>query len=113
MDISPIASSAQYPADSSGMSMALRGAHTPAEQRKVVAGQFEAILLKQFLNDSVGSMMGGEDTPAGSIYGYLLTDVLSQKLAAGGGMGMAGFIEQQLAPRGQPAAPAATPKGTS
>jgi Rod binding domain-containing protein len=113
MDISPIASSASYPADSSAMSMALRGAHTPAEQRKVVAGQFEAILLRQFLSDSVGSMMGGENSPAGSVYGYLLTDVLSQKLAAGGGMGISKVIEQQLAPRGQTAAPGAAAKGTS
>ena len=113
MDISPITSSAPYPVESSPVSMALRGARTPAEQRKVVAGQFEAILLRQFLSDSVGSMMGGQDSPAVNVYGYLLTDVLSQKLAASGGMGISKVIEQQLAPRGQTAAPGAAAKGTS
>ena len=102
-----------YTSDASVPTLALRGAHSPAEQRKVVAGQFEAILLRQFLSDSVGSMMGSEDSPSGSVYGYLLTDVLSQKLAAGGGMGISKIIEQQLAPRGQPAAPGAAQKGTS
>jgi Rod binding domain-containing protein len=84
---------------------------TPAEQRHAVAGQFEAILLRQFLNQSVGSMMGGEDTAQGSVYGYLLGDVLSQKLAAGGGLGLSKVIEQQLTPSGQAAASAS--KGAS
>jgi Rod binding domain-containing protein len=75
---------------------------SPAAQRKAAAGQFEAILLRQFLNDSVGSMMGGQDSAQGSVYGYLLTDVLSQKLAQGGGLGLSKTIEQQLTPRGDP-----------
>jgi Rod binding domain-containing protein len=86
---------------------------SPAAQRKVVAGQFEAILLRQFLSDSVGSMMGGQDSAQGSIYGYMLTDTLAQSMAAGGGLGLTKVIEQQLAPRGQSAPAAATPKGTS
>ncbi len=85
----------------------------PAEQRKIVAGQFEAILLRQFLNESVGSMMGGKDSAQGSVYGYLLTDTLAQKLSAGGGLGLSKVIEQQLTPRGEPApAPAASKEGT-
>ena len=67
-------------------------------QRKVVAGQFEAILLRQFLSQSVGSMMGGDDTAQGSVYGYMLTDALSQKLAAGGRHGPCKVIEKQLDP---------------
>ncbi len=71
---------------------------TPADQRRAVAGQFEAILLRQFLTDSVGAMMGGKDSTQGSIYGYLLGDVMSQQLAAGGGFGLAKLIDQQLTP---------------
>jgi len=112
MDISAIASCLPSSSDSSVPTMALRGAHTAGEQRKVVAGQFEAILLRQFLSGSVGSMLGGEDSPSGSVYSYLLTDVLSQKLAAGGGMGISKIIEQQLTPRGQPAATTAAAKGS-
>jgi Rod binding domain-containing protein len=81
---------------------------TPADQRRAVADQFETILLKQFLNDTVGSMMGGEKTAQGSIYGYFLGNVLSQQLEKGGGLGLANIIEQQLSP---PKAPAAAEKG--
>jgi Rod binding domain-containing protein len=73
----------------------------PAVQRKIVAGQFEAILLRQFLSESVGSMMGGDGSAQGSVYGYMLTDTLSQKLAAGGGMGLSKIIAQQLKPVGE------------
>ncbi len=51
----------------------------------------------------MGSMLGGEDSPAGSVYGYLLTDVMAKKLAQGGGMGFK-IIEQQLTPAHAPAA---------
>lgn len=78
---------------------AVHANQTPAQQRSVVAGQFEAIMLRQFLGDSMGAMLGGEDTPAGSVYGYLVTDVMSSKLAGAGGMGLAKMIAQQLGPR--------------
>jgi Rod binding domain-containing protein len=103
MDLSAILPSAMgtSPGDTDP---SLRGAHTPAAQRKAVAGQFEAILLRQFLSGSVGSMLGGDDSASGSVYGYMLTDVLSQKLAQGAGMGLGKMIEKQLAPKGAPAA---------
>lgn len=97
MDVSSIAS---LSGSQSPSSAPLRGAHTPAEQRKAVAGQFEAIMLRQLLSESVGSMVGGEDSAQGSVYGYLMTDVLAQKLSAGGGMGLSKVIERQLTPRG-------------
>ena len=86
---------------------------TPAQQRHAVAGQFEAILLRQFLSQSVGEMMGGSDTAQGSIYGYLVTDVLSQQLAAGGGLGLSKIIEQQLAPPASHADAGAAAKGAA
>jgi Rod binding domain-containing protein len=85
---------------------------TPAVQRHAVAGQFEAIMLRQFLSDSVGKMMGGEDSAQGSVYGYMLTDSLAQTMAAGGGLGLTKIIEQQLTPRGQPAAAGVAAQGT-
>ena len=102
MNLSPI-SSATVPGSGLG-DTGVRANQTPAQQRAAVAGQFEAIMLRQFLGDSVGSMLGGDDTPAGSVYGYLVTDVLASKLAAGGGMGLASMIAAQLGPR--PSAPA-------
>ena len=69
--------------------------------------------MRQFLTDSVGSMMGGDKSSAqGSIYGYILTDTLAQTMSAGGGLGMAKMIEKQLTPAGTPAA-ATSGKGST
>jgi flagellar protein FlgJ len=77
-----------------------------AAQRKQVAGQFEAILVRQLLGKSVGSMLGGDEGVAGTVYGDMMTDVLAQKLTSGGGFGRASLIERQLTPRGTPVDPA-------
>jgi Rod binding domain-containing protein len=79
-------------------------------QGKVVAQQFEAVLLRQFLDKSVGSMMGSGS--GSDVYGYMLTDALSQKLAKGGGLGMSSILEKQFSPAGSPAATAPAVKGT-
>ena len=72
----------------------------PEQQVKSVAGQFESILLRQFLQDSVSKMMGGEQSgAAGNMYGYMLTDVLASKISEGGGMGLSSVIQKQLSPR--------------
>ncbi len=78
-------------------------------QAKVVSEQFESVLLRQFLDKSMGSMMG---SGAGSdVYGYMLTDALSQSLAKGGGLGMSSILQQQLSPRVTAAAHPAPAKG--
>lgn len=77
------------------------GKLNPAEQRAAVASQFEAIILRQLLQESIGSMMGGkEGGVSGNVYGYMLTDTFAQKLSAGNGMGLAPMIAKQLTPRG-------------
>ncbi|MBL9216768.1 MAG: hypothetical protein JNG83_14925 [Opitutaceae bacterium] len=106
MDISSVtATAASLPGI---LGQPVRSGQTPAEQAKAVAGQFEAIMLRQFLQESVGSMMGSGKEAGGSVYGYLLTDVFAQQLSAGGGLGLSGVIQQQLTPRAGPA-DAATP----
>jgi Rod binding domain-containing protein len=103
MEISSIASSA---ASLPGLLGPAGAPQTPAAQAKAVAGQFEAIMLRQFLQESVGSMMGSGKEAGGSVYGYLLTDVFASQLSAGGGLGLTKVIEQQLLPHGaRPAAP--------
>lgn len=82
-----------------------RSINTTAERKKVAA-QFEAILVRQLLSQSVGSMLGGGDAVSGTIYGDMMTDALAQKLTAGQGLGLGGFIEKQLTPRGEIATPA-------
>ena len=76
-----------------------------AQQVKAVAGQFEAIMLRQLLEDSVSKVMGGDKGgPTGNVYGYMMTDVLANKLSEAGGMGLSKLLEQQLSP---------TPRATS
>jgi flagellar protein FlgJ len=81
-------------------------ARLPADQQvKAAAGQFEAILVRQFLEKSVGNLLGGGSDGAGSnVYGYLLTDTLANQLTAGGGLGLGKVLERQLAPHGATAA---------
>jgi len=108
MDVSALVTSAMsMQPGSSGA--ALGNAHTPAAQRKAVAGQFEAILVRQFLSGSIGAMLGGDDSAAGNVYGYMLTDALSQKLSQGAGIGLSKMIENQLTPRGTPPADPSAP----
>ena len=104
MQVAPI--TAAHPPHTAAHDLAAlkRGTLAPDEQRQAVASQFEAILLRQFLQDSVGSMMGGKNDAGGNVYGYMLTDSLADKLAGGSGMGLAPMIAKQLAPRGASAA---------
>jgi flagellar protein FlgJ len=80
------------------------GAKAPptSDQIKAATQQFEAILLRQFLAPAIEPLMSGGGEGAtnsgGGVYGYMLTDTLATALAAGGGLGLAGMFEQQLAP---------------
>lgn len=67
-----------------------------AEQIKAAAGQFEAIIVRQMLQDSVGKIAG--EGAAGNMYGFMLTDVLANQLTAGGGLGLGSILEKQLTP---------------
>ncbi|HMD62013.1 MAG TPA: rod-binding protein [Opitutaceae bacterium] len=84
---------------------------SPAAQAKVVSQQFESVLLRQFLDKSIGSMMG--QSAGSDVYGYMLTDALSQSLAKGGGLGMSSILERQLSPQVHAPAKTAAAKGAS
>ncbi len=109
MNVSAIAATLPNPALRATDAATGRTASTAADaaERKKVAGQFEAILVRQFLSQSVGSMLGGSSV-SGSVYGDMLTDALAQNLTAGPGLGLGRVIEQQLAPRA-PAHPTTQP----
>jgi Rod binding domain-containing protein len=77
---------------------ALRNAE-PAEQRKEVAAQFEAILVRQLLGPTMASMLGKEGGAATNVYGDMLTDAFAQQLTRGGGLGLSGMLQKQLTPR--------------
>ncbi len=66
-----------------------------------VAAQFEAILVRQLLAPTMTAMLGKESGAAGSVYGDMLTNTLSEQLTrGGGGLGLSRLLEQQLTPRG-------------
>jgi flagellar protein FlgJ len=76
---------------------ALRNA-SPAEQRKEVAAQFEAILVRQLLGPTMASMLGKEGGAASNVYGDMLTDTFAQQLTRGGGFGLSQMLQKQLTP---------------
>ena len=102
MQVAPVSSSS-HPTPVLDLAALKRGNLSPADQRAAVSSQFEAILLRQFLQDSVGSMMGGggdNGGGGGGVYSYMLTDTLADKLSQGRGMGIAPMLAKQLTPRG-------------
>ena len=103
MQIPPV-NSAAHSTQVHDLAALKRGNLSPEEQRTAVAGQFEAILMRQFLQESIGSMMGGGKSDGsgggGGVYSYMLTDTLADKLTQGRGMGIAPMIAKQLTPRG-------------
>lgn len=86
------------------------GGRSTAAERQKAAAQFEAILVRQLLSQSLTSMLGSEKGAATSVYGDMLTDTLAQQLTAGPGLGLGRMIATQLAPRGTPATAANAPK---
>jgi flagellar protein FlgJ len=96
--IAPV-SSATFAADPS------RITRLPAAQQvQAAAGQFEAIIVRQLLQESVGKIMqNGDKDSGGGIYGFMLTDMLASKIAEGGGLGLGPIISRQLTPAGSAA----------
>ena len=73
-------------------------ADAPAGQKpedvKKVSQQFESILLRQFLSESMKSLL--ENGPSGQVYGYLLTDSLAGSISQAGGLGLCSVLQAQL-----------------
>lgn len=72
-------------------------AHAPAQQAKIAeaAQQFEGILLRQFLSESMKPLLQGGS--GGQVYGYLLTESLASSLVKGGGLGLSSILQAQFA----------------
>ena len=75
-----------------------------AEATARAARQFEAILVRQLLNPAIEPLMNGSATGGGTggsgggVFGYFLTDTLSNSIAEGGGLGLASVLTRQLSP---------------
>jgi Rod binding domain-containing protein len=59
------------------------------------ARQFEGVLVRQILSESMKSML--EDGASGQVYGYYLNDTISDSVTKGGGLGLASVFQAQIA----------------
>jgi len=59
-----------------------------------VSRQFEAILMRQILSESMKPLLQGG--ASGQVYGYLVTDTLADSMSKGGGLGLANILQAQL-----------------
>lgn len=70
------------------------------QQIAEVAGQFEAVFIRQFLSESLKPVIGGGalggDIPGSDIYRSLMVDTLAEGIQQGGGMGLSSVIQLQL-----------------
>ena len=70
------------------------------QQMAKVAGQFEAIMVRQFLTEAMKPMTEGcfneEDMPGGDVYKSMMVDTLANSVESGGGLGLSNVIQLQL-----------------
>ena len=69
------------------------GTQDPKKVAKV-SRQFESILLRQFLGESMKPLL--QSGPSGQVYGYMLTDALASKISDAGGLGLAHILQMQI-----------------
>lgn len=76
----------------------VHGSATEAERLAATTQEFEAVLLRQYLNDALkplntnGPGMGGNN----AVYGYLINDALASSLTKGGVFGFSNLMQAQL-----------------
>ena len=95
--ISPVAANVQIDAlKSSDALSSIKASQTKDDPEKVaeVSQQFEAILMRQFLSESMKSLL--QDGSSGQVYGYMLTDSLAGTMTKAGGFGLSNILQAQL-----------------
>lgn len=80
----------------------------PQQQAREVGRQFEAILVRQLLDESIGKSLMGDSGAQSSVYGYMMTDLFADKLTQGKGLGLGEMFARQLT-RHEPVKPATAP----
>lgn len=74
-----------------------------------VARQFEAILVRQMLSESMKSVL--DRGKEGQVYGYYISEALADGITKGGGLGLRSILETQLRQQA-PAQTAGNPEAT-
>lgn len=91
-------------ADSATLQRSMQG-DSKQSSTQAAAEQFEAILVRQLLGDSLKPLLSsgvdGAKAPGSDVYQYLVTDVVAQSVAQGGGLGIAKMLVSQLTPKGE------------
>ena len=71
----------------------------PSRDPSELARQFEGILVRQMLAESMKSLLDG---PQGQqTYGYFISEALSDGITKGGGLGLRSVLESQLRGQGE------------
>jgi Rod binding domain-containing protein len=71
----------------------------PARDPGEVARQFEAILVRQMLSESMKTLVEGSEGQ--HAYGYFISEALSDGITRGGGLGLRSVLESQLRGAGE------------
>lgn len=75
------------------------------DQIKEASQQFESVLVRQFLKDSLKPMikgyLGGGGTGS-DVYEYFMIDTLATSITKGGGLGIANVMQLQLQGKAHP-----------
>ncbi len=73
--------------------------YTEDQKLEITSTQFESTLIRQFLSEAMKPMVEGylnEDSVAQDIYRGYFTDIMSQSLSSGGGLGISNVLQSQL-----------------
>jgi flagellar protein FlgJ len=105
MNVSPVSSAHLLAGLTPEAGPRAKAGDTELAQRQKAAAQFEAVLVRQLIAPALNGMMGSSEGGAGGggVYGYMLTDLLAEKITEGQGLGLSATIARQLSPRGSAA----------
>ena len=81
------------------MEMAHSKYATEEQKAAAVSGQFEAVLVKQYLKEALKPLFKGvmdESGGAFRMYRHFYTDAIAESIARGGGFGISTMLQTQL-----------------
>jgi Rod binding domain-containing protein len=101
MTATPELSSSQYVGMDTSMLMEMAHSRHASEKQKAaaVSGQFESLLVKQYLKQALKPMFKGifnENGGASGMYRHMFTDAMAESIAQGGGFGISTMLQMHL-----------------
>ena len=101
MSATPELSSSQYVGMDTSMLMEMAHSRHASEKQKAaaVSGQFESLLVKQYLKQALKPMFKGifnENGGASGMYRHMFTDAMAESIAQGGGFGISSMLQMHL-----------------